>query len=453
MSEYTLDHAVIAVRDLESATEDYIALLGRQPSWRGSHPTYGTANTLFRIENTYVELLAPASGTSRKRNDWSRGLRDHLEERGEGLYALALGTTDIDSAVRELKSRGLHVDNPADGEGVDEMTGALRRWRNARVSAKSTTGARIFFIEHRSPPEALPPAQAVAPEGTFVERLDHAVVLSADMEATRRLWSDIIDARLALDRTFPERNTRILFYRLGDITIEISGGAMQTEEGLGKPDRLWGLAWGVGDLAATCERLSAAGIDVSGPRPGIKPGTLVATVRGPRAHGVATLLIEHTAQSFEPESRLPQGEAFDNTPGRRAFTLRALDHVVISANDVDATAEKWASTLGLRGEASVTPEGTHMKLARLPAGNAFIELAQPLSEDHRIARAIADRGQGMFSISVRVDDLDAAVADLRAKGVPVSEREPGVWAGTRIARINKSATSGVSVQLIERRGG
>ena len=93
-----------------------------------------------------------------------------------------------------------------------------------------------------------------------------------------------------------------------------------------------------------------------------------------------------------------------------------------------------------------------MKLARLPVGNAFVELAQPLSEDHCIARSIADRGPGMFSISLAVDDLDAAVADLHAKGVPVSAPEPGVWAGTRIARINKSATNGVSIQLIERRG-
>jgi len=54
----------------------------------------------------------------------------------------------------------------------------------------------------------------------------------------------------------------------------------------------------------------------------------------------------------------------------------------------------------------------------------------------------------MYSISVRVDNLDAAIADLRAKGVPVSDAEPGVWPETRIARIPKSATNGVSIQLI-----
>ncbi len=309
---------------------------------------------------------------------------------------------------------------------------------------------RLFFIQHHSPPDALPPAPDTAP-GAGVRRLDHIVVLSADMEVSRALWGDALGTRLALDRTFPERNARILFFRLDDITVEISGGAQQTREGVGKPDRLWGAAWGVDDLAATCDRLRAAGIETSGPRPGIKPGTLVATVKGEAPHGVATLLIEHTPESFRSESRLPQGVAYDNAPQRRAFTARGLDHVVLTVTNADATSIRWADVLGLTPDAPLTPDGTHMRLMRIPAGDAFIELAQPLTETHRLARSIAERGQGMFSIAIEVDDLDAAVGDLRAKGVPVSAAEPGVWPATRIARINKSATSGVSIQLIERR--
>jgi catechol 2,3-dioxygenase-like lactoylglutathione lyase family enzyme len=280
--------------------------------------------------------------------------------------------------------------------------------------------------------------------------MDHAVVLSADMEASRRLWSDVLGVRLALDRTFPERNARILFYRLADITVEISGGAVQTQEGVGKPDRMWGLAWGVDNLQATCDRLNAAGIETSGPRPGIKPGTLVGTAKGPATHGVATLLIEHTLESFRPEARAPHGQAFDNAPQRRAFTSKALDHVVISTADLDATAMRWSSTLDLPPAEIVQPEGAHFRLAKLPAGNAFVELLQPLTEDHRIAKSIAERGPGMFSIAIEVDDLDAAVRDLRAKAVPVSDPEPGIWPDTRIARINKSAANGVSIQLIQR---
>ncbi len=446
MTELTLDHVVIAVQDLDAATRDYGALFGREPSWRGEHPAYGTRNALFRIDNTYVELLALSGRSGDPR--WSSELARFLDAHGEGLYALALGTPDVDATARAMRETGIAVVDPTDGEGIDESTGARRSWRNATVPVKATNGARLFFITHLSSADALPPAPVTATGGSHVKRMDHAVVLSADMEAARRVWRDQLGARLALDRTFPERNTRILFFRLGDITIEISGGAEQSKEGMGKPDRMWGLAWGVDNLQATCERLSAAGIDVSGPRAGIKPGTLVASAKGPATHGVATLLIEHAPESFRPESRVAHGQAYDNSEGTRAFIATALDHIVVSTSDLEATARKWSEILALYASDTHKPDGTGFRLAKLPAGNAFIELIEPLTADHRIAQTMAERGQGLYSISVRVDNLDAAVADLRAKGVPVSDAEPGVWPGTRIARIPKSAANGVSVQLI-----
>ncbi len=53
-----VDHIIIAVEDLEKASQDYALMLGRAPSWRGTHPDYGSANTLFRLDNCYLELLA-----------------------------------------------------------------------------------------------------------------------------------------------------------------------------------------------------------------------------------------------------------------------------------------------------------------------------------------------------------------------------------------------------------
>src|SRR2546426_567143 len=102
MPDFIIDHVVIAVRDLDGATRDYATLFGRVPSWRGSHPTYGTRNTLFRIDNTYVELLAPGRGRSGR---WGGDLSRFLDK-GEGLFALALGSLDIDEDVRELRARG-----------------------------------------------------------------------------------------------------------------------------------------------------------------------------------------------------------------------------------------------------------------------------------------------------------------------------------------------------------
>lgn len=450
MPDLTLDHVVIAVHNLEDATNDYTALLGRSPSWRGEHPRYGTSNTLFRIDNTYIELLALSGAKGDKR--WSGELEQHLAQHGEGLYALALGTPDIRWAVDEMRESGLHVADPADGHGVDDQTGAQRGWRNALIEPKGTNGLRLFLIQHTSAPGALPVAAPLSAEPlsaeAHVRRMDHAVVLSADMEAAQRVWSDRIGARLALDRTFPDRNTRILFYRLADITIEISGGAAQSKEGIGKPDRIWGLAWGVDSIDAMCERLNAAGIETSGARQGIKPGTRVASVKGPATHGVATLLIEHTPQSFREESRLPVGGAYDNAPQQRAFNVTDLDHISVTTADLLATATKWASILNLPVTAAIDAQGEG-RVAKIPAGAAYIALTEP-ADGGLIAGAMADRGPGLHAIALAVDDLDAAVSDLRVKGVDVGDPEAGREPATRVARVAKSSANGVPVVLIQR---
>ena len=70
----SLDHAIILVRDLDAACGTYAALLGRRPSWRGEHPTLGTANVLYRLDNTYLELLSPQPEGS-----LAEGLRARLE--------------------------------------------------------------------------------------------------------------------------------------------------------------------------------------------------------------------------------------------------------------------------------------------------------------------------------------------------------------------------------------
>lgn len=134
------------------------------------------------------------------------------------------------------------------------------------------------------------------------------------------------------------------------------------------------------------------------------------------------------------------------------MTLRRLDHLIFATSDLAAAAQAWAETLGLRAEPPFQPERSHLQLARIPldAEGAYLELAMPTTQDHRLARFLDERGEGMFSISIEVDELDATVRDLRARGVRASAPEPGAWPGTRLARIPRANAHGVAIQLIER---
>ena len=123
--------------------------------------------------------------------------------------------------------------------------------------------------------------------------IDHVVVQTVDVERAIHLWRDRLGLRLALDRAFPERGLRLVFFRSGDMTLEFATPhpAPSTSD---EPDRLHGVSYRVPDLEARREKLLAAGVDVSPIRPGMRPGTSVATVRSGTA-GVPTLLLQVTA--------------------------------------------------------------------------------------------------------------------------------------------------------------
>jgi catechol 2,3-dioxygenase-like lactoylglutathione lyase family enzyme len=281
----SLDHALLAVRDLGAAAERTAALLGRAASWRGVHPGAGSANALFRLDDTYLELLAPAG-----KGALGDAITRALEERGEGLVGLAFGTPDADACAAQWRGKGLPVGGPFEGEGRDADSGAVRRWRNVLLDPEATRGPWLFAIEHRSGADALPLRPPAAAPNTVVTGLDHVVVLSADLSASRSLYEEALGLRLALDRCFEARGVRILFFRVGGVTVEVVGRLEADPGRAAAGDRFGGLAWRVADVDAARGRLAAAGFEVSEARSGAKPGTRVCTVRSGTL-GVPTLFI------------------------------------------------------------------------------------------------------------------------------------------------------------------
>jgi catechol 2,3-dioxygenase-like lactoylglutathione lyase family enzyme len=285
-----LDHVILAVRDLASAERSYARLLGRTPSWRGEHPALGTENALFRLGEAYLELLAPAEGGG----DW---LHRRLDEKGEGLVGFALATDDADACAKALAERGLHPAAPAKGLGRDRESGAFREWRNVMLPPEETRGVLVFGIEHRSAPELLPEVPPAGKAEAAVHGIDHVVVHSADAEATRALYGERLGLRLALDKSFPQWGARLLFFRVGRITVEVAARLAAAPDATA-PDRAWGISWRVADADAARARLAEAGFDVSEVRTGRRPGTRVFSVRGDPC-GVATLMLEPPSR---PES-------------------------------------------------------------------------------------------------------------------------------------------------------
>lgn len=131
----------------------------------------------------------------------------------------------------------------------------------------------------------------VAPDR--IHAIDHVVVRTAAPDRAVALWRDAFGLRLALDREFPARGLRMLFFRSAGVTLEFVAPLGARDESV--DDEIDGIAWQVADIDACRARLVAAGADVSEVRPGFKPGTRVATVRSAPG-GLPTLVIEPAAR-------------------------------------------------------------------------------------------------------------------------------------------------------------
>ena len=82
---------------------------------------------------------------------------------------------------------------------------------------------------------------------------------------------------------------------------------------------------------------------------------------------------------------------------------------------------------------------------------AKLELLEATAEDSPIAKYVAKRGAGMHHIALRVDDIDAALAQLKARGVRLIDEAPRPGAhGTLVAFVHPSSTHGVLVELVQR---
>jgi hypothetical protein len=133
-------------------------------------------------------------------------------------------------------------------------------------------------------------AGSVAP--SLVSALDHLVVNANDANGVLRCFASL-GLELKLDQTIERWRVRQLFYRIGNVVIEVmialDDGARPAENGY------WGLAYRVPSLSRALQRMNSNNVMTSATREGRKPGTEVATLKSHNLE-IATLLISHSPE-------------------------------------------------------------------------------------------------------------------------------------------------------------
>lgn len=129
--------------------------------------------------------------------------------------------------------------------------------------------------------------------------------------------------------------------------------------------------------------------------------------------------------------------------------MTKLDHIGIAVRSLDAV--KIYEALGLKVEHTEVVASQGVRTAFLSVGDSNLELLEPTGPDSTIAKFIEKRGEGIHHICLRVDDIEAHLARLKAEGYRLINEHPVPGAhGCRVAFLHPAAGNGVLIELSEK---
>jgi methylmalonyl-CoA/ethylmalonyl-CoA epimerase len=128
--------------------------------------------------------------------------------------------------------------------------------------------------------------------------------------------------------------------------------------------------------------------------------------------------------------------------------IKRIEHVGVVVRDVEKSRRLWEDCFGIKlgGEEA----NAVRKLALYPVGESMVELIAGATPDSRHAKMVAEGKGGLNHICFEVEDIDEALAELKAKGIPLLDQVPRIGhAGCRIAFIDPSATENCLIELAQ----
>ena len=128
--------------------------------------------------------------------------------------------------------------------------------------------------------------------------------------------------------------------------------------------------------------------------------------------------------------------------------LQQIDHVGIAVKNLEESVAFYRDVMGL--EVSATEEFNGMKIAFLRIGECELELLEDMTAAGAIARYIAKRGEGIQHVAFRVDNIEQALEEMRAKGVARIDERPRPGARmAKVAFLHPRSTNGVLIEFVE----
>lgn len=133
-----------------------------------------------------------------------------------------------------------------------------------------------------------------------------------------------------------------------------------------------------------------------------------------------------------------------------AARVLGIDHLGVAVRDLSEATTTYGGALGLNlnGNEDLPERGLSVQF--VDAGESRIELIAPTRDDSEVSRFLAKHGEGLHHICLQVDDIEAALAGMKARGARLVDEAPKAGAGgSRVAFIHPRSTHGVLIELVE----
>ncbi|WP_445612654.1 methylmalonyl-CoA epimerase [Geobacillus sp. YF-1] len=131
--------------------------------------------------------------------------------------------------------------------------------------------------------------------------------------------------------------------------------------------------------------------------------------------------------------------------------VKKVDHIGIAVRSIEKALPFYTEVLGLPFLGIEEVESEQVKVAFLQAGEAKLELLEPLSPESAVAKFIEKRGEGIHHVALGVEDITERIRELKEHGIRMIQETPKRGAGgALVAFMHPKSTGGVLYELCER---
>ena len=253
---------LITSENIEKSHEQFHRLFGHDTSDIGNDNDLKIYNHI--LKNGSIELYE-----NRNQKDifyYSQLKKHNLDD---GIQALSLVSDDIFEDHRKFKEMNLNISN------IEEIDFNFRDKKNLKstfFSLKKTNSSDLNLL-------VFDQGTTLNDKGNYeddtISKFNQIIIYTPDIEYLRDLFTEKLGIRLALDKifNFGEKDIRMMFFRIGGVTLEVIENPDSESLSYG------GVGWHSENIYKCHKRLIDSNFDLSEIRKGRKPGTIVATIR------------------------------------------------------------------------------------------------------------------------------------------------------------------------------